>query len=335
MTLPALATSGLGAIAALAVVLGLAVVIAEPRAEARARAAEAASPPSGQFVTVDGLRVHARVQGDGPWAGPDIVLIHGASGSLRDFTFDLADRLAADWRVIAFDRPGMGFSDTPAHGADNPARQAAILRAAATELGVRRPLVLGHSYGGAVAMAWALDALDRPDAGADPAALVLLAGATHPWPGDLGLWYRLTASPLGQRAVIPLVAAFAPETRAKPVVDGIFAPQPAPDGYAAYMNLGLALRLGQLRVNALQVNGLKPHVEAMAPRYPDLSLPIEILHGTEDTIVGLPIHSARMAQEVASAALTPLPGLGHMPHHADPEATLAAIDRAARRAGLR
>jgi len=331
MTLPSLVASTLGLTAALAAALALAVAVADRRAEARTGAAEAASPPTGAFVTVDGLRVHVEVRGQ----GPDIVLIHGASGSLRDFTFDLVDRLAADWRVIAFDRPGMGFSDAPAEGADDPARQAAILRAAAVELGVERPVILGHSYGGAVAMAWALDAHDRPDGGAAPAALVLLAGATHPWPGDLGRWYRLTAHPLGQRVVIPLVAAFAPESRARPLVDSIFAPQPAPPGYAAHMDLSLALRIGQLRVNARQVNGLLRHVAAMAPRYADLGLPIEILHGTEDTIVWLQVHSARMADEVAHARLTPLPGLGHMPHHADPVVTLAAIDRAAARAGLR
>ena len=43
--------------------------------------------------------------------GPDVVLIHGAFGSLRDFTFDLSDRLSERYRVIAFDRPGLGYTD--------------------------------------------------------------------------------------------------------------------------------------------------------------------------------------------------------------------------------
>ena len=77
------------------------------QARAREAAAESAYPPAGQFVTVAGRRVHALVRG----TGPDLVLIHGASGSLRDFSFELVDQLARDFRVIALDRPGFGWSD--------------------------------------------------------------------------------------------------------------------------------------------------------------------------------------------------------------------------------
>ena len=301
------------------------------RAGNRAAAAERAFPAEGRMLTVDGLRLHAVVKGN----GPDLVMIHGASGSLRDFTFDLTGRLAPHFRVIAFDRPGLGLSDAPPDAAVDPRVQAALLRRAAGKLGVRDPLVLGHSYGGAVAMAWALAAHDRPEAGPRPAGLVLLAGATHPWPGELGPWYRIAATGFGQRVAIPLVSAFAPESRVLAVLDSIFAPQPAPPGYAGHIGLGLSLRRDALRANALQVQGLKPHVAEMAPRYAALDLPIEILHGTEDTIVGLSIHSERMASEVSGAALSRMQGIGHMPHHADPDAVMAAIARAAARAGLR
>jgi pimeloyl-ACP methyl ester carboxylesterase len=82
------------------------------------------------------------------------------------------------------------------------------------------------------------------------------------------------------------------------------------------------------------VNALRQHLERMAPQYPQLSLPIEVVHGSADRIVGLEIHSRRLAAEVAAADLTVLDGVGHMPHHARPDETLAAIRRAARRAGL-
>ena len=82
MTLKRLATSVL--IAA----LGLAGVT-HWRASAREVAAEAAFPASGQFVTVEGKRLHYEIKGE----GPDLVMIHGASGSLRDLTFALRDRL--------------------------------------------------------------------------------------------------------------------------------------------------------------------------------------------------------------------------------------------------
>ncbi|OYW51676.1 MAG: hypothetical protein B7Z31_13665, partial [Rhodobacterales bacterium 12-65-15] len=73
----------------------------------REAAVEAAFPPTGQFVTVDGLRLHYEMSG----TGPDLVLIHGASGNLRDFTFALRDRLTDRYRVTVIDRPGLGYSD--------------------------------------------------------------------------------------------------------------------------------------------------------------------------------------------------------------------------------
>ncbi|NYS24751.1 alpha/beta hydrolase [Rhodobacteraceae bacterium 2376] len=294
-------------------------------ANSREGRARQATPPEGQFVEVNGRRVHAVVRGQ----GPDLVLIHGASGNARDFTFDMVEDLADDFRVIAFDRPGMGWSDRQEEIERSPQAQADVLRSAAAQLGVERPIVLGHSYGGAVALGWALR-----DPG-NTAALVLLAPASHPWPGDLGFWYRVTASPVGRWLVLPAVSAFAPQGRAEDVIERIFAPDPVPEGYTDHVGLDLALRRSQLAVNAIQVNALRVHVEAMVDHYPQLTLPVEILHGTADTTVGMSIHSERLAAEVPGANLVRLEGVGHMPHHARRAETLDAIARAATRTGLR
>ncbi len=291
----------------------------------RAARAMEATPPEGAFVEVNGRRVHAVVRGQ----GPDLVLIHGASGNARDFTFDLVARLESDFRIIAFDRPGMGWSDRQEEFEKSPQAQADVLRSAAAMLDVENPIVLGHSYGGAVALGWALR---DPD---NTAALVLLAPASHPWPGDLGVWYRLTASAPGRWLLLPLVSALAPTGRAERVIENIFDPDPVPEGYAEHIGLNLTLRRSQLAVNAIQVNSLREHVEVMQPGYADLSMPVEILHGTADEVVGLSIHSERLATEVPGANLVRLNGVGHMPHHAATDETLAAIHRAAKRAGLR
>nr|WP_111297950.1 alpha/beta hydrolase [Paracoccus saliphilus] len=308
-----------------AVLLGGCAAYVDRKAAAREAAFEARYPPTGQLLQVNGMTVHAHVEGQ----GPDLVLLHGASGNTRDFTFDLVGRLTDRYRVIAFDRPGLGWTDPIGAPTEDPRAQADLLRAAADQLGVDDPIVLGHSYGAAVAMAWALG---------DPAgtsALVLLAGATHPWPGDLGPWYPFINSDLGRRAAVPLITAFVPEDRAEEIIAGIFAPQETPPGYGHYIGAGLSARRDSLRANALQVGNLKPYVAAMAPHYSSLTMPIELLHGDRDTTVYLDIHARRMAREVASAHLVVMPGMGHMPHHGDPQAVVDAIDRAAARAGLR
>lgn len=298
------------------------------RAGAREAAARDAWPPSGQLIDVGGVQVHAAVAG----AGPDLVLIHGAGGSLRDLTFDLVARLEDRYRVIAFDRPGHGWTDAAdAQGRpfDSPQSQAALLQAAARQLGAERPLVMGHSFGGAVAMAWAVT---QPET---LAGVVVLAGATMPWPGGLDASYHVNGNPLGAALVVPLITAWAPMTLADRVLARVFAPQEVPEGYADHFGLPMSMRRDGLRANARQVLGLRPHVVAMSERYPLLSLPVELVHGTADTIVPLAVHSGPLAALVPGANLTVLDGVGHMPHHADPDATIAAIDRAAGRAGLR
>lgn len=308
-----------------AAAMGGCAVLTDRRASERERQAEAAYPPTGQVLDVAGRRVHAHVQG----SGPDLVLIHGASGNTRDFTFALVDRLAQDYRVIAFDRPGLGWTEDLGEDGISPFAQAELLQAAADQLGVRRPIVMGHSYGGSVAMAWGLT--DTPDV----AALVILSGATMPWPGGLGPYYAVTGTRLGGATVVPAITAFVAPARAEQVVDGIFAPHPAPPGYADYVGVGLSLRRHSLRANGRQVWGLKPFVTQMAEAYPRLGLPVEIVHGTADTTVPADIHAIPLSNLLPDAQLTLLPDVAHMPHHTHPDDVIAAIHRAAARAGLR
>ena len=310
----ALAVLGLGGCAALV----------ETQAERRAVSAERQFPPTGRLIEVNGQTVHADIRG----SGPDLVLLHGASGNSRDFTFDLVERLQDRYRVITFDRPGLGWTDPLPQGNDDPRLQADLLRATADQLGATHPIVLGHSYGGAVAMAWALR---DPDG---PSALVLLAGATYPWEGELGGLSPFLASRLGA-ATAPLISALAPKSAVESAIAEIFAPNPVPGGYDDYIGAGLTLRRDSLMANARQVAHLKPYLQRMAPLYPELTQPIEIVHGDADTTVGLDIHSRRMVREVPNAHLVVLKNVGHMPHHIAPNEIVAAIDRAAARAGLR
>lgn len=311
-------------LAAAATLAGCATLL-DGRAERREADWEAAHPPVGRFVQVEGRRVHLIDTGPAGDRGA-IVLIHGANGNLRDFTFDLVGRLDDTHRVIAVDRPGLGWSDTWGEADSDPAEQARILRAAVAQLGVSAPVLVGHSYGGAVAMAWALD---------DPqvSAVVLLAAATYPWPGEaLGMWYTINDSALGAPART-MAAALAPGSALEAALAGVFRPAPVPPGYGAHFGPGLSLRRSAQAANARQVNALLGHVARMQPRYAGLTLPIEALHGTADTIVGLEIHSRRLAAEVASARLTVIEGAGHMPHHSHPELVVQAIQRAIGRAG--
>ncbi len=287
--------------------------------------AEAAYPPTGQIVDLDGVKVHAQIMG----SGPDVVLIHGSSGNLRDMTFRLAPALADRYRVIAFDRPGHGYSDRINASGATIAQQADLMRRAAQNLGADKPIVLGQSYGGAVALAWAVH---HPDA---LSALVPVSGASHPWTTPLDMFYRVTSSRLGSALVVPLLTAFVSDQRVEHELASVFAPQTTPDGYGHHFGPGLTLRRKSLRANAAQRANLLIEIKAQFQSYRDISVPTEILHGTDDATVSISIHAEALVRDIPDAVLTRLDGIGHMPQHVAVPEIVAAVDRAAVRAGLR
>jgi pimeloyl-ACP methyl ester carboxylesterase len=309
------------AVLALAVVLGLALVWRIRRREADIFRRY---PPLGVLVPVDGARVHALMLG----SGPDLVLIHGASGQLRDLE-PLMRRLAPQFRVTAFDRPGLGHSTGLGDKGVSPIAQARHLAKAAAQLGIKDPIVLGQSYGGTVALAWGLEVTGEQAA----VALVLVSAPSLPWLGKLDWWYQLTATRPGRALGALLATALVTDAYLETVMPGLFAPNPPPPGYARGTGAALAIPHGTMAANAMQVNGLLAEVTVMQARYPGLQLPVELVHGADDRIVPPDIHSQPLATLLPNAHLTLLPDTGHMPHHAAPDAVIAAILRAAYRAG--
>lgn len=309
----------------IALVLALFAVWTLVRVENRRLRATTEHPPEGRFTLVDGHPVHYVQIG----SGPDLVLIHGASGSTRDWTFDLAPKLAERYRVTIFDRPGLGYTPALADNHVTLDQQTDLLVAAARGLEVENPIVVGQSFGGAVLMNWAVR---HPDfiAGA-----VDLAGATHTWPGGRDLFYRLLAQPVLGPVMAHLVAAWVPHGYVRAQIANVFAPNEMPEGYADYIGPGMVLLPETFTANAQQRHQLYDILPAQMARYPGVEVPVEILHGEADTIVGVNIHSVPLSNEVQDATLTTLPGVGHMPQHAAQDAVIAAIDRAALRAGVK
>jgi len=311
--------------------------IAGCSAAARDARIEKAYPPIGEFIAVAGGKVHYLSAG----TGPELILLHGAGGNVRDYTFDLFDILKDRYTVTAFDRPGLGYTDRVpdidtgpfSTEGDSPQAQAHMLREAAAKIGIENPIVAGHSYGGIVALAWAVEGLDA-DSPQNAAAIVSFAGVAMPWPDPLGAYYTVNGSALGGAISVPLLSALVPASTVDNVVAQTFAPNTAPVGYTAHLGGQLVMRPATFRANVRQVNTLYDEVVKLAPRYPELTIPIEILHGIEDITVPIDIHANEIAKIVPSVTVTALDGVGHQPHHVDVDAAIATIDRAADRAGL-
>jgi pimeloyl-ACP methyl ester carboxylesterase len=282
----------------------------------RAKAAERAHPPIGRFIDVDGVRVHYLEQGD----GPPVVFLHGNGALVEDAVLSgLMDRLAENHRVIAIDRPGYGYTGRPRDRVWTAAAQARLLRRVVQSLGVQKPVVVGHSWGAIVAMAWALAHE------ADLAGVVLMSGYYYPTPrrdvlvfappgipviGDI---MRYTITP-------PLARLIAPK-----LIRRIFAPRPVPRRFAENFPLELALRPWQLRASAEEVGFMIPWAAAHQKRYRDLRLPVTIITGDEDHIITGARQSMRLHRDIPHSDLIVLPGIGHMVHYFAPDEIAAAV----------
>lgn len=281
-----------------------------------AKRIQAELPPVGEFITVDGLRLHYLQAGKGN-PGPPIVLLHGASSNLRDFQASILPVLAKTHHVIAFDRPGMGYSQRRKAWL-NPGDLCDLMLNAAAELGADKPVVVGHSWSGSVVMACALDQPQRIAGG------VLLAGAAGHWTGGVDWNVSLARVPLlGQlftrTLIYPLGQALLPG-----VVRYIMAPNPPPGDYIDNIGAKLALRPAAYRSNAQDLTRLSEFLQLQSARYPDVQSRLLIIHGEADTVVPYWNHGQRVKAVVPDAQVELLPGVGHVPHHVDPE-TIATL----------
>jgi pimeloyl-ACP methyl ester carboxylesterase len=288
----------------------------------KTREAEAGNPPSGRFVTVDGVRLHYIERGE----GPVLVLLHGNGVLAKDFEHSgLLDRAAEHYRVIAFDRPGFGYSERPRSKVWTPQAQARLLRHALQELDVDSAIVLGHSWGTLVALSMALDAPDFVR------GLVLLSGYYYP---------SLRADVLTSAPAIPVIGDLMRYTVSplvgrmlwRPIAKRAFAPLEV-DARFRELPVWMMLRPSQLRASAAETAMMVPSAMALAKRYQELKVPAVIMAGTKDLIADFSHNSERLSERIPDCELQLQPGVGHMTHYANPEQVMAAIESIAARVG--
>ena len=289
-----------------------------------ARSAEVEHPPIGTLIDVDGVQVHYTDTGGD---GDAIVLLHGNGSLVQDFACSgLIERLSATHRVIAFDRPGYGYTARPDDREWTAEAQATLIAAAARELGVERPVVVGHSWGTLAALAWALQAPGEVE------ALVLLSGYYYPTLRPDAISLNIADVPLlGQiftSAVAPLQARITGPLGLKL----IFSPAEVPQRFMDDMPFGLMVRPLQVRASAEDGAQMPANAKRLAERYSELDLPIVAMWGDSDKLVMQDDQSVRLIAELPTASGTVTTGVGHMIHHSDPTGVAAAIRLVARRA---
>lgn len=292
--------------------LGIAALI-----NAFARCAEAQNPPKGKFIDVDGLRLHYIERGN----GSPVVLLHGNQATADDFEISGAlDLIAEKHRVIAFDRPGFGYSDRPRETVWTPSAQADLIRRALIKLGIEKPVLVGHSWGTLVALAYAIG---HP---ADISGLLLLCGyyfptkrldvvvASLPAMPIIGDILRYTFWPLLSWLTSPLL------------LRAIFAPSKVTERFKREFPVSMALRPSQIRATAGNSSLMVPGAGGLIGRYRELTMPVSIMAGRGDQIVDAKSQPMRLHKLIQQSSLEVIDGTGHMLHYAYPEKVAAKIE---------
>jgi pimeloyl-ACP methyl ester carboxylesterase len=277
---------------------------------------EADGPVAGRFLTVDGTRLHYLDRG----TGTPVVLLHGNGSMIADFVSSgITECTGAGYRVVAFDRPGFGYSERPRGRRWGPFEQARLLLQAFAQLDIEQPIVVGHSWGTLVALALALESESNVR------GLVLLSGYYYPMTRP-----RAKARPAGpfpfvddvvRQAVMPFVWRLT----AQGAVQRIFAPCAVPERFRQSYSMADALRPSQMRAVEEEAAMLTESARTLSELYSELNVPVRLIAGSHDRIVETAEHSARLHQELASSTFRVVPDCGHMVHHAAPDEVIEAI----------
>jgi len=300
-----------------AIVAGLVIFTART-----ARKVEAALPPAGRFVDVPGARLHVVERGQ----GPTLLLVHGLAGQLCHFTYGIVDRLAAEYRVVAVDRPGSGYSTRPSDASAALSAQADVMAALIDTLKLGRVVVVGHSLGGALALALAQRHPERV------AGLALVAPLTHEKETAPAAFRGLEISQPWLRTLVGWTFAVPMSiVMSKKVLDMVFGPEAVPPDYATRGGGLLSLRPSQFIAASTDLNAVNDDMAGIMQRYGAMQLPVSILYGKSDQILDPQEQGAALAAKLPGAELTLIDG-GHMLPITAPERTAQFIREAAARA---
>jgi len=290
----------------------------------KARQFEQTYPNIGELTDVGGYRMNA-VHVERPENAdlPALVFIHGASGNLLDQTGAFLRPLQGRAEMLFVDRPGHGYSERGGPENAIPSGQAAAIALLMEKRGIEKAIIVGHSFGGAIAAAFGVHHPEKT------AGLLFLAPATHPWPGGIDWYYHVATAPVlgwlfNHALVVPMGLR-----RLEQGTLNVFRPNSRPSDYIASTGPSLVLRPDTFYNNAADFTRLHAYLEAESHRYPEIAAPTVIITGDSDDIVWEHLHSQGLARDIAGSELVKIRGVGHKPDYLATDVAIAALEKIA------
>ena len=252
------------------------------------------------FITVDSLRVHYVETG----AGATLVMIHGNAGNADDFTFGVISRLCSDYRIVAVDRAGHGKSDRPTSKTPTLEYQAQLLHETLADLGIKHPILLGHSWGAALALAYTLK---YPS---DVSGIVLLAPAAYPDKGADRLLRIAVTPPVIGDATLLVGKIVLGRHLLKAALSRAFYPEPIRDDYLKHATTSWLTRK-HLKAYFEDEWSLNASLKRLSKHYSEIRVPVVIVTGDEDKIVSPQENAYRLRQTIPHSSLIEVKQAGH------------------------
>jgi pimeloyl-ACP methyl ester carboxylesterase len=280
-----------------------------------ARRVEKLAPPIGKLVEIDGARLHYIDRG----AGPVIVMVHGLAGNLRNF-YELTDRLSMDHRVVVVDRPGCGYSTMLSGEHPGMRAQAGIIAQFIRKLDLGQPTVVGHSMGGALSLALAID---HPDCVCALALIAPLSNVERAPPK--GLKILRIKSHLIQWIVAWMFSAPIGKLIHRASQKAVFAPEPVMESFDTSGGGLLGLRPWAFVAACKDMAAIARELATIPPCYPTLTIPVDVIFGRRDAVLNHETHGEQLVAALPHASMHLVEGGGHMILVTEPDQVAAVI----------
>jgi pimeloyl-ACP methyl ester carboxylesterase len=249
--------------------------------------------------------------------GKPLVFLHGLGAS--SYTWHkIAPTLAKTNRVIAIDLKGFGQSDKPLDGRYSVFDQARLVQDYIVRNNLSDATLVGHSYGGGVALAVALNMMDARQR--NLSRLILIDSIAYRQP--IPFFFQVLRTPLIGQLGLSLIPPEVQMERALSLAyyeEGKVTPETV-NNYASAL-----YSEGGRHALLSTIEALDPdQADELSKRYKDLRLPTLVLWCHYDKIVPVRI-GLRLASELPNARLEVMRRCGHIPHEEQPEDTARAI----------
>lgn len=254
---------------------------------------------------------------------PPIVFIHGASTSLYDPMYAFREKLEGKATLLFVDRPGHGSSEIGPKANILPDAQADAIATLMKKRGIKKAIIVGHSFGGAITAAFAVRHKEMVE------GLVFLSPALYPWPGGIAWYYNAARFPVTGVLFSTLIAPAAGAIAIDGAVKSVFAPNPMPSDYISRTRAYQALRPVAFRHNAQEVGGLNGWAKTASPAFRTIKAPTVIIAGDVDEVVSTEIHSRHLARDISGAELIVVHNLGHKSDYVASDLAIAAMEKIA------